>query len=316
MLHRPVILVGKNNGVGLSADAEILGEILGKDRAVLFRGNRDIPCIKPLPGSIRMRDAVVIFIERVHALWLPFGGKRALMPNQERFPKRQIWRLRFIDTVLCKSHQAREIFSEYHSNAVYTGFTSRDHFDASVAHDYNQAFHLAGKSTFKGTDILLRAWEKHPEWPLLTVVAHENSRWQTCNAGNIRLIKKTLPETDLIRLQNSCGLHLCPSYAEGWGHYIAEGASCGAMVLTTDAPPMNEIITEERGGLIRVECTGCRHLGSMFQATESSLEKSIDRMLELGIAERSAYGLKAREWFSMNKPAFAERLATAINALD
>jgi len=238
------------------------------------------------------------------------------MPNQERFPKRQLWRLGFVDTVLCKSNQAREIFSNYHKNTVYTGFTSPDHFDATVERDFNSAFHLAGKSTFKGTDVLLRAWEKHPEWPRLTVVAHENSRWLTDGARNVSLIKQTLPETELVRLQNHCGMHICPSYAEGWGHYIAEGASCGAMILTTDAPPMNEIITEERGCLIKAERMGWRHLGCMYQATESSIETSIRKTLDMSVAERSSYGAKARKWFGDNKPVFAERLTAAINDLD
>jgi hypothetical protein len=37
---------------------------------------------------------------------------------------------------------------------------------------------------------------------------------------------------------------MCPSLIEGWGQYIDEGRRAKAVVLTLDAPPMNELIID------------------------------------------------------------------------
>ena len=59
-----------------------------------------------------------------------------------------------------------------------------------------------------------------------------------------------LDDAALRTLQNSHRFHLCLSEAEGWGHYIAEALSVGAITLTCDAAPMNELVTAERGLLV------------------------------------------------------------------
>jgi hypothetical protein len=313
---RPVILVGKNNGVGLTCDAVLIRQALEGQREVFYCGPRALPMRGLLFNRDHLRDAIIIFIERIHAMWLPFGHRRVIIPNQERFPRRHLWRLGYVDAVLCKSRNACEIFSGYHKNAIYTGFTSPDNLDPSIKPDYNLAFHLAGKSTFKGTQDLLQVWERHPQWPLLTVVAHPNSIWDDSGAANIRMIKETLTREELVRLQNQCGIHICPSLAEGWGHYIVEGASCRALVVTTDAPPMNEHITEKRGCLIRSTYAGDRHMGRIFKPAPGALEECVQRVLGMRIAEREERGRAAREWYVRSNDTFADRLRSVLDSLD
>ncbi len=315
---RPVILVGRNNGVGLTCDAAILRRALDGGRTVVFCGTRAVPLGGFILNRRRLRDAAIVFIERIHALWLPFGHRRILIPNQERFPLRHIWRLPLVEEVLCKSADAYDIFSRLHSNAVQTGFTSRDNLCRGIQPDYGAFFHLAGKSTFKGTQPLLDTWAAHPRWPLLTVVAHPKSKWNDHGAANVLMIRRTLSREDLVSLQNSCGVHLCPSVAEGWGHSIAEGASCRALVVTTDASPMNEVVSEDRGCLIRSRFAGPRpgHLGRLFVPAEGALEECVERVLALTAAERMSRGLAARAWFEENDARFAERMRVVAQRID
>ena len=81
----------------------------------------------------------------------------------------------------------------------------------------------------------------NPQFPKLFVI---NNRKMGIDAkrGNIDFIHDFLPKSKLQALQNQCGFHICPSETEGFGHYIMEALSCSAVVVTTNAPPMNEFI--------------------------------------------------------------------------
>lgn len=63
-------------------------------------------------------------------------------------------------------------------------------------------------------------------------------------------------QTDLIsfesvrRLQLSSPVHVCASEREGFGHYINEARAAGAAIISTDHPPMNELVTEAEGLLV------------------------------------------------------------------
>jgi glycosyltransferase involved in cell wall biosynthesis len=52
-------------------------------------------------------------------------------------------------------------------------------------------------------------------------------------------------EIDLKYLMNKCKYHICPSYSEGFGHYINEGMSTDSTVITTALYPMNEHISDK-----------------------------------------------------------------------
>ncbi|EQD67759.1 glycosyltransferase, partial [mine drainage metagenome] len=58
-------------------------------------------------------------------------------------------------------------------------------------------------------------------------------------AANIEHRIDYLDDAALQRLQNAHWFHLCPSETEGYGHYLVEAMGIGAVVLTTDAAPMN-----------------------------------------------------------------------------
>ena len=88
--------------------------------------------------------------------------------------------------------------------------------------------------------MLLAAWRLHPEWPRLTVVQAERHARRGPVAPNIEHHIGYLDDNALRWLQNRHQFHVCPSQAEGYGHHLVEALSVGAVVLATDAAPMNE----------------------------------------------------------------------------
>ncbi|WAC20198.1 glycosyltransferase [Luteolibacter sp. SL250] len=308
---KKALILGRSNGVGLDRDASLVADAL--------TGTGMEAVVPPLRGvgawlSPRCRGDVAIHLERVAPWWKWKARCHFLIPNQERFPRRLLGTLGMIDHVLCKSRHAAEVFSKHHSSVHYMGFTSEDRMLPHVERDYGRFFHLAGRSTLKNTELILELWRDHPEWPELTLVQHPDNAPSSV-PRNVRLFDQYLPDEHLRELQNSHGVHLCPSLSEGWGHYIVEAMSCRAVAVVTDAPPMNELVAPGRGMTVRVDRSEPRHLGWNFHAAREALEGAIQYLVDAPPDEKRTMGDRARLWFEENSVAFRSRFAELVGRL-
>ena len=239
------LIVGRSNGYGLSHDLAIIADAIAVTGSTVARAG---PWKRSLLDFLlrKKRARRILHVERAFPLWFSAADENWLLPNQERFPRRHVGRLQRIDRVLAKTHHAEAVFSALSRHVDYLGFISDDRLDQAEAKNWSRFFHVAGGSTLKGTEDVLALWAAHPEWPELVLVQKAANAPETV-PPNVRLISDFLADAELKRLQNNCGIHLCPSRAEGWGHIILEAMSVEALVLTTDAAPMNEHITAATG---------------------------------------------------------------------
>jgi mannosyltransferase OCH1-like enzyme len=226
--------------------------------------------------------------------------------------------------VLCKTKQTEDIVKNKFPDKkiFYTGFTSIERHDPNIEKDFNQFIHISGKSAFKGTKNLLKYWTKHPEWPMLSVLAYDSEIvlkykkiLQDKKYKNINLIVQFLNENEMNKLYNNFGLHICCSEHEGFGHYLHEAKSSGAVVLYTDAPPMNEnFINGENGIGISCELSGTTKNGwcPKYSITEQGLEKAVNKVLSMTKTELSDMGKKARNSFLQERELFRTRLTRLI----
>ena len=316
MSESSIRIVARDNMVGVGRDIALLTEALSS-RGIRprFSGYRSIAPFRRFFGS-RDPDETIVFLERVTARWLRRAGRYVLVPNQERYPRRLVGLLDRVDHVFCKSHHAVEVFSRLHGSVHYMGFTSPDRLDASVVPDYGCFLHLAGGSSLKGTGALLELWGSHPEWPPLTLVQHRKGSAPETMPDNVHLLDRYLPDHELRGLQNRCGIHLCPSLSEGWGHYIGEALSCRALVLTTDGPPMNELVHADRGILVPWKRSEPRKLGVNYYVDPQALEHAVTDLLARGSEEKARLGERARAWFEENDARFRVRLGELLEDLD
>lgn len=308
--QRPdVLIVARANNYGLTRDSTIL------QRALAATGIR-AECVATRQRSLleaalgRRRARVVLHVERVHRRWLGAGEENWLVPNQERFPRRHLGRLARIDRVLAKTRHAEIIFRDTAARSViHTGFTSEDRHDPSVTKEWMRFFHMAGGNTLKGTEALIDLWARHPEWPELALRQKPEQVTGSLPA-NVMLYGDYMADGELRTLQNHCGVHLCPSQAEGWGHHIVEAMSTGAVTLTTDAPPMNELVNADCGMLVAAQGSEPRHLGRRFFVDPAALERTVQALIDMPADAKARLGDAARARYREIDQAFGERLAS------
>ena len=329
-----VRLIGKANGVGLSRDFELLAAALRacgcevtlygcerRDRkrrrsiltrlAARARALRS-PEVGPRTGA---RYDANLMLEHVWPQFLHQADRNVLVPNPEWFDRRDVAFLGAAQFVWAKTAVAERLFASRGCHAVRIGFDSFDRWRPEIARE-PRFLHLAGRSPLKGTARLRALWRRHPEWPTLTIVQDmDASDVGAGDAANLITHRGYLDDEMLRALQNAHRFHLCTSEAEGWGHYIAEAMSVGAVTFTCDAPPMNELIGPNRGVLVAAEAGPRHNLATLYHFDEKALESDIAHVLAMKPAQWDALGAAARGWFLDNKHGFLARIQHALTEL-
>ena len=287
-----------NNGWGLQKDAEILAaamEALGHTPRQLSPYSPQSQC----PAA-----DINIFIEYLNQALFKCAKKNYFIPNPEWDPgdKKGVKKC---DRILCRTKDAQKIYRKINKKTYYLGFTSHDCFLPATPKDYYAPIHCRGASIFKGTEELLEAWQRHPEFPSLLLL--HNGSGTFAPLPNLQIIDTYLPAADFRQLQNLHGLHLCPSKAEGFGHYIVEAMSTQAVVITTDAPPMNEHITDPRC-LVRYTRTAPHREGTLYYVAPQDLAAKVSHLMILNKEELAAIGQKNRERYLQMTEEFQRRL--------
>ena len=324
-------LIGKSNGVGLSRDLALLGVALTASGCEVTpyscerrdRKRRRSPLTRVAMRISRWRAVaprprydVNVMLEHIWPQFVQQARCNVLVPNPEWTDRRDLAMLGIADRVWAKTAEAAQLFAGRGCRVAHIGFDSEDRCERSVPR-LPQFLHLAGRSPLKGTQRLLALWQRHPEWPRLTLLqdsAHGHSQPAPA-AANIVQQRGFASDQELRLLQNAHRFHLCLSEAEGWGHYIAEAMSVGAVTFTCDAAPMNELVSNERGVLVGAHLGERHNLARIARFDEAALEAAIVSALALDTAQLDAIGAAARRWFLDNKHGFTARIQCAVEDL-
>jgi hypothetical protein len=208
-----------------------------------------------------------------------------------------------LDLVLCKTKECLRLFKPISKEVYYLGFTSLDCYQPGITKDFLAYLHVAGKSPMKGTEEVLQAWKTHLGLPQLIVIKHELKG--EIVPENVQLITKRVPRSSLLSMQNECGVHLCPSKTEGFGHYLLEGMSTGGVVITTDAPPMNEFIKDKRC-LVKYNKTDHQRYATTYIIDEKELANTVKGLQQLSHEELQTIGKSNREEYLRRKAEFKQ----------
>lgn len=237
------ICTNLDNGVGLEADYKLLKGLL-EDWGHIVNGVH----YQRLDGGTPVAD-VNIFLEVIAPVIMPKAKQNWFIPNPEWYCHSYDAMMPGMTKILCKTHDANRIFinkAVRPERVIHIGFESRDLFDPSVPRK-RKFLHVAGKSAYKNSEAVAYAfakffdqpWEPESNRELVFIGSNINLMHAARDHKNVTYVDRATPE-EFRRLMNECQFHIIPSQAEGWGHAIHEGLGCGAFLITTDFPPMNE----------------------------------------------------------------------------
>lgn len=301
---------------GLATDRQIFERIISKSA----------PIFDQIDSSHQMAK-VNLFLELVVEGWQNHAVSNWLVVNQEFVQSPEY--LKHIHVVLCKTRHCMKVMrnyrAEYQSNFKlhYIGFTSSVLPNSVDELNFDLALHAAGKSPHKNTRGVLDTWVKNPDFPNLLVTCtqacrsyHLGDENKFSGYKNIDINFNTINEKDFFGLTKNRGLYIVPSEIEGWGHYINEGRARGSIVVTSNAPPMNEMVTNgETGFLVPVQQHEIFNRFSKehkYRFTNADLEGVIRHIIKLPLEEKRIIGLRAKQAFNHEQELFELRLESFL----
>lgn len=243
---------------GIMQDAELVKKLLVKKLG-------DEKLVKICDVDQIHQAKITIHIEHINTNGLGIKGRtiHIWIPNQELISDWDIKNINKIDYIFCKTHITEKVISDLKPTGkiLYTGFASLNQtgpIENPPDKDRNLIVHFAGTSRYKNTNHLIETWKKYngfnPDLKLLISYAHGNYdlpfqdyeiSGKTLNCMKIEpniYMTKRIPKDLYQYYLYRASIALCPSAAEGFGHYINEAAMNGIIPITLDKPPMNELV--------------------------------------------------------------------------
>jgi hypothetical protein len=244
-------LYTSHQGVGLLHDLQLIQDLLFDhyDVDVVYMGSE-----LSTPGqsnNIFANYEVGIFIQEFDINWMDRNKKNILIANEEWTQLNTFSNLRLFDKIITKSTFAKQLLSPYNKNVINCGFISRDRYDSSSSNivstksllDTKDLFlHVAGQSQQKGTERVFESFNGNCENIPITILQSNGYYSSLSKKPNITYIDKFLSDEEITNQINKHSIHLGPSYYEGWGHYVYEGMSVGALLYVTKIPMFLEWI--------------------------------------------------------------------------
>lgn len=288
------------HGKGLDTDVKILKEGLEKFGCSVS--------VIDINGLLLGRAHINIFIQGLYPQLFTMANQNWFIPNPEWY-EADIRLLDQVDLILCRTEEVERIFKALSKPTYFLGFTSPDCYLKTVEKDYRHFLHLAGGSHLKGTKAVKKLWSSSVPLPLLTVI--DLLTPLKSSNENIKQFSHYLPENDLRLLQNQCGFHLCPSETEGFGHYIMEAMSTCAVVVTTDAPPMNEFIQDKRCLVPHAKAQPLL-LATRYEIDSKKLQEKIEALMKLPPEKLKQIGKNNRSFYLQKQHEFHQRLEELV----
>lgn len=260
-----------------------------------------------------------IFIEVINPSLFSYAAKNIWIPNIEWTYKTWTPYLKMVDEVWAKTRESYNILSAYTSNVKYISWTSIDKVFYEKK-NYHKGIVLVGKNIKRNPKPVLQAYLKIKEtnshlYALLPelVIPYNPECIQFYFPSEledkITLISKHLTETEYDDLLRECGLAICTSAAEGFGHAVNEAMSSGCNLILSNILPFLEI-TDNRGIFIatkeRIDSPG--FLGSLVDVSVHDLMVKLQGYVNTSFKAKETISERNRDIYEARHSKFIQNM--------
>ena len=247
-----VNLIGNHRkGTGVSQDVQILhglvAHVLGDTAQI-----RHVPHYYPQCPQAEVN----LFIEVVNPCLLSYAGTNIWIPNPEWTYKTWEPYAKSMDEIWVKTREAEKLFAQWvpAEKIRYIGWTSIDKMRPETK-NYWKAIVPVGKNVWRNPRPIIQTYmaikrndpSLYASLPELNIVydpaAMALPEVPEEFTAKIKL-HTTLSEKDYDALLHECGLCICLSAAEGFGHAVNEAMSAGCMLLLNPIDAFRELAEE------------------------------------------------------------------------
>jgi hypothetical protein len=320
-----VNLIGNfTNATGLFQDASILRGLLTiafGEKINIFKVPHQMP---------QCNEAEVnIFIEIVNPSLLVYAARNIWIPNHEWTYRSWQPYLSMMNEIWVKTHEAEAIFSQFSNNVRYIGWTSIDQ-TLSEKKNYSKALVLVGKNIFRVPKQLLRAYARiQKEEPSLYKklpelhVPYDSTRLVVYSPPEIedkvKLLPNVLKEGEYSELLKECGLAICLSATEGFGHAINEAMSSGCNLMLSPIHAFRQLTEDSRAVLWMSELESIPHpecYGSILDVTVDSIVESLKIYVDRNFREKQDISKDMRRHYEERHQTFVQEMKDFLPSLE
>jgi hypothetical protein len=310
---------------GIAQDIHILhgliAHVFGKETEI-----RHIPHFHPQCAEAEVN----FFLEVINPSLFPYAGKNIWIPNPEWTYKTWTPYCAMVDEIWVKTHEAERLFREACPAAMirHVGWTSIDKVMPEKK-NYWKAIVPVGKNMWRSPIPILQVYrivakrdpslfrnlpELHivhaPEYVAAPPIPDEI-------AEKVKLHSEVLSEKDYDELLQECGLCICLSAAEGFGHAVNEAMSAGCLLMLSPIDPLLELTGKE--GVLWVselkQTPNPHCLGTLMDIEQKSLYDALVVYASSQFGWKKGKSNTMRDRYEANHKAFVERMTETLKTV-
>ena len=314
---------GKNTGV--SQDVSILhglvAHVLGSDAEVRHVRHQSPQC---------PQAEVNFFIEVINPALFEYAGRNIWIPNQEWTYKTWEPYSRMVDEIWVKTLEAAQVFSQWvpAEKIKYVGWTSVDKgYPTLGSKNPNKGIVTVGKNVWRHPKPVLQAYSRilaqKPEvfetLPHLTIV-HTPEHVPVGDIpeelkSKITLKSALISDEEYTALLQSCGLVVCTSSAEGFGHAVNEALSSGCIPILSSIKPFREMTNVALWASSSQVITHPQCLGTLEDVDVDSLADAFIEYTKLTPEDHRTMTMESRERYEDRHEGFVKLMLSRLDEM-
>jgi len=239
---------------------------------------------------------VNVFLETINPSLFSHASKNIWIPNHENTYKTWYPYLNMVNEIWVKTHEAERIFKELTPTKVrYIGWTSINK-QTPTKKNYYKAIVPIGKA-LREIDVLFKAYMHikntdsvtYGKLPELNIISWKPIEIPEPLQHIVKLYNKILTPEEYDEILLECGLCICLSRAEGFGHAVNEAMASGCNLLVSSIPPfLEDLVTMNVGAHF---CRGSVEenkecYGNVFSCDMYSLVECLGEYTDTSFKER------------------------------